>query len=531
MDPTYQLLSIRVQREVNRIPRADLTLIDGDPADQKFAISDTDFFAPGSNIEIRLGYEGEQDQTVFKGLVLTHSIEAGRQGSFLTVGLKDAAVKLTGARRIAVYSKMKDSEVISKLISDANLAAGDITSTTPTQEQLVQYSCTDWDFILARANANGLSVYIDDDKISTTDLSVSGSPAMKFDWGVSEIFDFEFAADGGHQFADVTSTGWDGKQLAVSSPAKAKNVSVSQGNLAPATIASKIGFDTDALVSLVPMDPSELSAWADGTMVRIRASALRGRLTVRGVNDLSLLDVIELAGFSERFNGKTLVTGIGHRLGEGEWMTDIQFGISPDTGTSKPNIIDDPAAGLLPGVLGLQIGLVTSYNDDPEGEYRVEVSLPAVPQDGTVWARLCAPDAGKKRGYFFRPEVGDEVVVGFLNNDPRYPIILGALYSSTNTPPDDFSNLSDKNVNKGLVSRAGTMISFVDGDSPSLFIQTPGKNKILLDDEGKAIKLTDQNGNSLTMDENGIAIKSSKGFKIDAGSGNVEISGTQVDVK
>ena len=532
MDPTYQLLSISVQREVNRIPRAELILVDGDSAEQKFAASNADFFAPGGNIEIRLGWMGEQDETVFKGPVVTHSIEAGPRGSFLTVALKDAAVKLTGSRRIAVYSQAKDSDVIMKLVSDAGLTAGDIASTKTTLEQLVQYYCTDWDFILARADANGLCIYIEDNKVSASNLEVSAAAAVKFEWGISEIFNFEFEADAGHQFADVTSTGWDGKQLALSTAAKAGSVSLSQGNLDAATIASNLGFKTDTLVSLVPLPSDELSAWADGTMVRIRTSALRGRPTVRGVNDLQLLNVIELAGFSDRFNGKTLVTGIGHRVSEGGWMTDIQFGISPGSASSKADVIDDPAAGLLPGVLGVQIGLVTNYKDDPNGEYRVELTLPAISQNkGTVWARLCAPDAGNKRGYFFRPEVGDEVAIGFLNNDPRYPVILGALYSSKNPPPDDFAKLSDKNVNKGFVTKAGTMISFVDGDKPSVFIQTPGKNKIFLDDDGKAIKLTDQNGNSLTMDQNGVVIKSAKDFKVDAGSGNVEISGSKVDVK
>ena len=56
-----------------------------------------------------------------------------------------------------------------------------------------------------------------------------------------------------------------------------------------------------------------------------------------------------------------------------------------------------------------------NFKDDPDKEFRVEVKIPAVtPRDGTLWARLCSPDAGKGRGFFFRPEVGDEVVVGFL---------------------------------------------------------------------------------------------------------------------
>ncbi len=212
MDPTYQLLSVSVQREVNRVPRAELTLIDGDAAEQKFAISDSDFFAPGGNLEIRLGWEGEQDETVFKGLVVRHSIETDRESSFLAVGLKDAAVKLTGPRHTAVYRDQKDSEVISKLVSDAGLSVGDIASTTTSHKQLVQYHCTDWDFMLSRAEANGLCIYLDDDKVSAADLTVSGDAAMSFEWGISEIYDFEFEADAGYQYAAVESLAWDGKR-------------------------------------------------------------------------------------------------------------------------------------------------------------------------------------------------------------------------------------------------------------------------------------------------------------------------------
>ena len=58
----------------------------------------------------------------------------------------------------------------------------------------------------------------------------------------------------------------------------------------------------------------------------------------------------------------------------------------------------------------------------------------------------------------------------------------------------------DKNKFKGIVTKKGTTITFLDDDKSSVFIQTPGKNKILLDDDAKAIKLTDQNGNTITME-------------------------------
>src|SRR5271165_6744078 len=173
MDPSYQLLSLGVQREVNRIPNAELILLEGNAAQRKFDISDTSFFEPGSEIEIKLRNEGSADQSVFKGPVVRHSIEAGLNGSRLVVGLKDAAVKLTGIRRSAVYNGQSDSDIIGKILKDANIKAGSIADTTINDGQVVQYYCTDWDFIVSRADAHGYCVVIDDGALSVKDLSVS----------------------------------------------------------------------------------------------------------------------------------------------------------------------------------------------------------------------------------------------------------------------------------------------------------------------------------------------------------------------
>jgi Rhs element Vgr protein len=306
---------------------------------------------------------------------------------------------------------------------------------------------------------------------------------------------------------------------------------LSQGNLNGEQIAQTIGFDTYTLKHPVPLDPAELQAWADARMVRSRMSLIRGRIAVAGLTDLKPLDVIEIKEIGERFNGKTLVTGIRHQVNESGWQTDVQFGFSPDWFCRQENIADVPAGGLLPAVTGLQVGIIDAFEEDPDGEYRVKVILPAIDEaEGAVWARLLTPDAGLERGFFFRPEAGDEVVVGFFNNDPRQPIILGALYGSVNTPPADFADLSEDNLHKGIVTKKGTRIGFVDADKASIFIETPEANKIVCDDDAQSIQISDQHGNMITMDANGIEIKSTGDVKIDAG-GNVEITGQKVDVK
>lgn len=530
MDPTYELVSVGIQCELNRIPHAELILLDGSVAEQRFAISETEFFAPGSKVEIRLARDGDREKPVFEGIVISHGIEAGRNSSFLAVGLKDAAVKLTGARRTAVYRDKQDSEIIKDLLAEAGLKTDKVAATSTRHQEIMQYYCTDWDFIVSRAEMQGLFIAVDKGAVSAQTPNVAAAAVAHFEWG-TDVSDFDFQADGSCQFAQVEAMSWDSKNQNIATTAADSSVSSHPGNFSASKVASSIGFNKNTLMSIVPLETAELKAWANGAMIRSRNAMLRGRLSVEGLNNIKLLDVIELGGFGPRFNGKAVVSGISHRLHDGIWVTDIQFGVSPDSLVYRERVADVPAAGMLPGLLGLQVGVVTNFKDDPEKEFRVEVKIPAVtPGDGTVWAALCSPDAGKGRGFFFRPEVGDEVVVGFLNNDPRYPVVIGSLYGSKNFPPKDFSNLTEKNIKKGFVTKSGTTITFLDDNSASVFIQTPNNNKILLDDEAKAIKLTDQNGNSVTMDQSGIVIKSSKDLKLDV-SGNVEISGAKVDVK
>lgn len=525
MDSTYQLLSIDVRREVNRIPRAELRLADGSIAKQRFEISDTRFFEPGAEVEIKLRYEGQEDKTVFKGLVVRQGVEVSRDGSVLVVGIKDAAVKLTASRKSAVFEKKTDDAIIKRLVEAAGLKAGKLAATAPEHLTMVQYHATSWDFILSRADAQGLLVVVEDGKLSLVEMTHRGSTEHRFELGIDEIFDVEMEADGGDQYEGVESVAWNPREHRPTEPRKARDVTASPGNLDGKKLGKSVGGGTLTLSHPVPLAPKELAAWADATLARSRMALCRGRLSVPGFAGVKLLDALAIAGIGKRFNGKTVVTGLRHSLDDAGWRTDLQFGLPPEGFARSEHIIEAPAAGLLPAVNGLQIGVVAEFAEDPDKELRVKVILPGVDaKKGFVWARLAAPDAGKDRGWCFRPEPKDEVVVGFLNGDPRHPVILGALHGSKNSAPERFGAPSDKNEKKGIVTRKGTVIGFTDGDKASVFIETAGKNKLLLDDDAKKIVLSDEHGNTITMSKDGITLKSAKDLKLEA-DGDVKIKG------
>ncbi|MEA5521404.1 type VI secretion system tip protein VgrG [Limnoraphis robusta] len=529
MNPEYNVMSINVIKEVNKIPLAQIVLLDGDAAKQEFAISNTDFFKPGKEVEIKLRYEGEvqNEATVFQGIIVRHSVQADQYSSLLTVDLKDVAFKLTTQRKSAVFRDMTDKEIIDKIIRKGGLQVTSIASTKPKHKEMVQYYCTDWDFILSRADVNGLWVLADDGKIKVEEPNFKGLPKHSFEYGIDEIYEFEMEVDIRSQYTSVESTAWDVKTQKLLPPLKAKSVSLSQGNLKGEQLAKTIGADNYQLITSGQFDDSEMQAWADAKLLKSRLSMLKGRLKVPGFADINPGDIMEVEGIGKRFNGKTLVTAIRHQVNTQGWQTDVQFGLSADLfAQQNNNIIDTPAAGLVPAIHGLQIGIVDKFEQDPDKQFRVKVRIPSIETDGVVWARLASVESGNKRGILFRPEPGDEVILGFINDDPRQAIILGAVHSEKNALPPDFK-VTQENYQKGIVTKEGLKIIF-DDETKSIEIRTAKGNIIKLSEQDKGIELVDENGNTMTMNDQGVQIKSSKDIEIEGK--NIKIKGSKVDV-
>ena len=166
IDESYRIVSVAIQKKINTIPFAKIVLLDGDIASGDFPISDKDDFKPGREIKIEVGY-ANQSETVFEGIIIKHGIKiTGDNFSRLVVEARDKAVKMTIGRKNANYVDAKDSDVIKKLIGNYSGLKADVASTDNKYEELVQYYCSDWDYMLSRAETNGLWVIVDDANVS-----------------------------------------------------------------------------------------------------------------------------------------------------------------------------------------------------------------------------------------------------------------------------------------------------------------------------------------------------------------------------
>lgn len=535
VDPAVELMSVDIRRELNRLPSAVLAFRDGDIATREYPLGDGGQFAPGKEIEIKARYEdagpGEgSDRVLFKGLVVRQAIEANAQGTFLRVEMRDKAVKLTQPRRSQVLEKKSDADLIKQLAGDVGLSIK-VEATRPVHDTLVQYDCTDWDLLVSRAEANAMVVAVTDGALEVAKPVASGSAALAVDFGIAEVYSLEFETDAMGQDVGFQVRHWDIKEQTVVESAGTAAPSPGQGSDTARKLAGALGYRDAVLVHPVGLQPDEAKAWATGEALRGQLSMVRGRVSLPGQGSAALLQVVEIKGVPRAFAGKALVSGLCHRIDAGSWVTDLQFGLAPLPHRARHDIVAPPAAGLWPAVAGLQIGVVVAVDQDPDKEHRVKVQVPALGTNAApFWARMAVPDAGNGRGWYFWPEPGDEVVLGFFNQDPRMPVVLGSMYGSKNKPPADIVDDSDKNLLRGLVTKKGLTLAFVDDDKAQLYFKTPGGAQVLLDDDQEAIVISDQHGNKLTLDKNGMTLASAKDFKLDA-SGNVEIKGSKVDLK
>lgn len=519
----FHVLSATVSHELDRVPSASVQLGDGEAARRTFPASDTAHFVPGKQIELRLGYRGDTE-TVFTGLIVTHRVRVRKDATLLSLECRDKAVRMTTEPKNRYFTDTTDGDILDELIGGHGLDRS-VTATMPSLKKVVQYDTTDWDFLVCRAEANGHVVVVEDGKVTVGPPDVGARPVVSTEFGAT-VLELDAEIDARWQVPGVTATSWSAADQAPVSTDAAEPPVTRSGDLSAPDLSTVIGGDPHVLRHGGELTEPELQAWADGRLLKDRLAKVRGRVRFQGFAGVAPGDVIDVSGVGTRVSGAQLVSGVRQSYANGNWETDVAFGLSPQTHAATYPITAIPAGGLLAAVSGLQIGMVTALQDDPDGEDRIRVRLPLVsPSEDGVWTRLATLDAGDGRGTFFRPEIDDEVVVGFLDADPRHPIVLGQLHSSANAAPAPGKDANDV---KGYVSREKLKVTF-DDSKKSVVVETPAGNKVTLSDDDKSITLADQHGNSITLDDGGITLKSAKALTLQA-SGDVKVEGNGLDL-
>jgi Rhs element Vgr protein len=496
------ILRLDVHEEIGHLARAVLLVRNWDDDEQVTELADGPF-AAGAEVELQLGY-GDQLEVVFDGII------TGRRARFVSGDSPVAEIQcrcrgalLAVGERSRVLEEATDADVASAVAGDHGLSAQ--AETGASQPFAVQAAQTDWELLRARAERLGWALYVRGTDLIFHPPDAGAEAAVTLGWGAN-VVELDLEEDTGGRVAAITASAWDPSAVEA-----ATADGTGTADEPPQRLASSAALAAD-----------ELSARAEGAAKRDELRRISGRGRAIGMPQLRCDATLALEGCGDPFDGTHYVSAVRHVLDASGFSTEFQLGLPAPLG---------PAAAASTPLPGLSAGVVDDI-DDPDGQGRVRVLLPWLDDSiPSVWARLAVPAAGGDRGFFFVPEVGDEVLVGFLSDDPRHPVVLGGVWNGTQAPPESLD--ASTNAIRSIVSRSGHRITLDDSDGAAkVVVQTAEEQKITMDDTA-GIELEDKSGNKLTMASAGITLEAASGADVvlKSSSGKVSIDAMQLAAK
>jgi hypothetical protein len=171
---------------------------------------------------------------------------------------------------------------------------------------------------------------------------------------------------------------------------------------------------------------------------------------------------------------------------------------------------------LLHGHAGTQPAIVKD-NNDPEGMGRVKVTYSWGRADNeSPWLRMQTPYAGAGKGFYFIPEVGEEVRVDFEGGNPDKAYVTASHYNGRAT-----SGYGDsENAVKAIHTKSGTKIVFNDKEG-SVHIEDAGGTTWDMDGKGN---LTVQVNGSFSVTAKNIVLNAQESISENAGAA-INVSG------
>lgn len=514
------VVEIDIHEEVGRHGRLSLVVQNWDADERAVRHSDDGPFVPGMPIAVALGYHAEL-VTVFDGVIASLTTHFPRDGRpVLRVEGRTRSILLDHPTRSRQLADVSDADVASAIAADYSLTAD--AADGVTRPFVVSDRVSDWELLKCRAAQLGWVTYVRGNSLVLRPPADQDDP-VRLDYTRS-IVELHLTQDLSRAIDAAVGVAWDLDSLeATESEQGAAAAGMGRGDRpAHDDAVGDAGWPLRGARAESPAttaaDEADLRAVAAQ-----RVSALGhcfGRGVVHGDPALRCDAWVQIAGVGTRMSGPHYVTATRHRLSAAGYQTELQVGAPPP--------LQPPAT---PTARGLALGVVEAL-DDPESLNRVRVGLPWRADGGEgVWARLANTDAGEGFGAVVVPNVGQEVLVGFVDGDPAVPVVLGSLYNGTQQPPVVVE--ADTNAVRAWVTPDGHTLRFEDGDQAAVTLESGKGHTIVLDDQDSALVLTHQDsGNRIRLSADGIELEAAQGdITLTSSAGSISLDSLKLEAK
>jgi uncharacterized protein involved in type VI secretion and phage assembly len=507
--------------------------------DREMKWVDSNELAVGTPVEIAAkAREASRPTTVFKGEITAHEPEFDQAAPSFQVRCYDRAHRLHRGRRRRSFLDQTDGDIAGTLAGEAGLTP-QVGSTSVTYDYLFQNNLTNWEFLQERARRIGFDCFVDDQTLHFEEAGRSQGQ-VDLEWGTNSLRTFRPRLSTCGQVKEVVVRGWDAKNK------QEIIATATQGQGQPQIGESESGgqtsegaFQPDAQMTIVdrPVNSvDEATAFAQAVADDLSGDYIRAEGEGDGDPRLQAGTTANITAVGDRFSGEYLVTRAVHSYAAEERYT-TRFSVTGRRALSVGTLLTSEADvrdSRLPGVV---VGLVTDLGD-PDEIGRVKVKFPWLEDHAeSTWARIAAPMAGPERGFYWLPEVNDEVLVAFEHNDINFPYVIGALWNGQDKPPLPSSEVigADGHVNQRVIrSRSGHLVVLddTDGDEKIIIRDKTESNEIVIDSASNSMSIKVEG--DFTVEATGkITLKSTQDLTLESSAnskvktrGNLEVEAT-----
>jgi len=307
------LVRISVLDDVDATGMFEITFNAWNTAEMKPRWMDDALFQEGNPVDIAFGFR-DQTTPLLSGEItcLEPDFPEGRSPT-LTVRGHDRRHRLMRARRTRSFLKMKDSDIVCQIASEAGLDPK-VTDSGASLPYVMQHNQTDLEFLMARARRIAFELLVDNRALVFRPRKIDGSAALTLHREV-ELLSFHPRLSTLGQVTSWDVRGWD--------PAQKKEIvaHAGSGDAGKLLGGSKSGPQaTQRAFSAVAASRVEMPVQsqdeADAMAKRGYAEMALGYVRADGVcigdPRLHAGMLVEIAGLGKRFSGPYYLTSVEH---------------------------------------------------------------------------------------------------------------------------------------------------------------------------------------------------------------------------
>ncbi len=399
----------------------------------------------------------------------------------------DALHALRKRQSVRAHVELTLADLAGELISDLGVTV-DAHDSSPLWSFLIQHRQSDFDLLIDLAERSGTYLTIREETLHL--LSLEGIDDVGTLTLGENLFEARFELNGDPALRTTNAAGWNPLRVEAytSTTSAARSGRDVRFTVDPGSVN---GSGESMLVGEHAQSSDHTAALAQAELDRQIAREVAFWGIADGDPLLRPGAKVQIGGVEDGFSGTYVITSATHTINAtASYTTQVSTFPPPRRERSYSAGATLGVVSAIDGQLGRVRATLSAYND-------VE----------TDWMHVLSLGAGSGKGLIIVPDVGDEVLVLLMNNDPAQGIVLG-----------------------GLFGMNGSIDPGIDSNSVKRFtLLTPGGQKIKLDDTNETIRIENSGGSYIELTPDHVRLHAAADLTLEAPGKQVIVRGSTID--